>query len=71
MESTFATVKFIGSTFIMISLPQRLHLTGKFLISVSGSSHSRVCLPHEGQRRRRLSNSISLFGFILCNMLFN
>ena len=36
----------------MLSLPHRLHFTGKSLISVVGSNHKIVCLPHIGQSRR-------------------
>ena len=36
----------------MLSFPHRLPLTGRFFISVVGSSHKTVCFPQAGQRKR-------------------
>lgn len=52
----------------MLSFPHRLHLIGRFLISVSGSNHSTVCLPHMGHRKRRRSTFISSSAGFCCNL---
>jgi len=51
----------------MLSLPQRLHLIGKFFTSVSGSNHSTVCLLHTGHRKRRLFVFNLSIGIFSCN----
>ncbi len=60
-----------GSTFTMLSFPQRLHLIGKFFISVSGSNHRTVCFPHMGQRYLLRGDSISFCFGSICNVFFN
>ena len=57
----------------MLSLPHRLHLIGRFLISVSGSNHSTVLLPHKGHRNRRrvVSTSLSIGLFFNVELPFN
>lgn len=50
--------------FTTLSFPQSLHLIGKSLTSVVGSSHSTVCLPHAGHRKRLWFDLFSaLFNF--------
>lgn len=51
----------------ILSLPHRLHLTGKSLTSVVGSNHNTVCLPHAGQRKRRWSTLFSTSCCFSCN----
>jgi len=54
----------------MLSLLHRLHLIGRSLISVSGSNHNTVCLPHRGQSNRRRDVSTSFFSVLSCGVVF-
>lgn len=57
-----------GAMLTIHSLPHRLHLIGRSLTSVVGSSHSTVCLPQDGHRKRRRVVSVSLSSDFGCNV---
>jgi hypothetical protein len=56
----------MGKIFTTLSLPHRLHLMGRSLICVVGSSHSTVCLPQDGQKNRRCFPLVSSFCGLHC-----
>lgn len=58
-----------GEMLIMLSLPHRLHLIGKSLISVVGSNHNTVCLLHTGQKKRFWLLFVPSFCKTFCNVI--